>query len=97
MRKETRNHNGNHEELVVRLDPVLDFMRLLWTLEPGLQSASKRMESALGVTGPQRIVLRIVGRHPGVSAGQLAHIAQLHPSTITGIVQRLVRKGALVS
>lgn len=98
VRKENRNNNNDdHEDLVVRLDPVLDFMRLLWTLEHGLQSASKRMESALGVTGPQRLVLRIVGRHPGISAGQLAHIAQLHPSTITGIVQRLVRKGALVS
>ncbi len=98
MPKEQRNLNhGNNKELVVRLDPVLDFMRLLWTLEHGLQSASKRMESALGVTGPQRLVLRIIGRHPGISAGQLAHVAQLHPSTITGIVQRLVRKGALVS
>ena len=97
MRKENRNGNDSHKDLVVHLDPVLDFMRLLWTLEHGLQSASKRMESTIGVTGPQRLVLRIVARHPGISAGQLAHVAQLHPSTITGIVQRLVRKGALLS
>ncbi len=81
------------KELIIRLDPTLDFMRILWTLEHGLQSASKRMESSLGVTGPQRLVLRIVNRHPGISAGDLAHVAKLHPSTITGIVQRLVRKG----
>jgi hypothetical protein len=33
------------------LDPVLDFMRLLWHVEHGLQSTSKRMErrSALPV------------------------------------------------
>jgi MarR family transcriptional regulator, organic hydroperoxide resistance regulator len=36
------------------LDPVLDFMRLLWSIEHGLQRMSKRMESEIGITGPQR-------------------------------------------
>ncbi len=75
------------------LDPVLDFMRLLWSIEHGLQRMSKRMEADLGITGPQRLVLRIVGRFPGLSAGELAHIVRLHPSTITGILQRLVSRG----
>src|ERR1700681_130025 len=57
---------------------------------------SKRMEARLGVTGPQRLVLKIVGRFPGLSAGDLAHIVQLHPSTITGVLQRLVGRGLLV-
>jgi MarR family transcriptional regulator, organic hydroperoxide resistance regulator len=77
------------------LDPVLDFMRLLWSVEHGLQSTSKRMESTLGITGPQRLVLRIVTERPGLSAGELAHIVHLHPSTITGILQRLIKKGLL--
>jgi DNA-binding MarR family transcriptional regulator len=77
------------------LDPILDFMRLLWNVEHGLQSASKRMEATLGITGPQRLVLRIVSDRPGLSAGELAHIVHLHPSTITGILERLVRKGLL--
>ena len=63
------------------LDPVLDFMRLLWSIEHGLQKMSKRMESEIGITGPQRLVLRVVGRFPGLSAGELAHIVRLHPST----------------
>jgi DNA-binding MarR family transcriptional regulator len=77
------------------LDPVLDFMRLLWSIEHGLQRMSKRMEGELGVTGPQRLVLRVVGQFPGLSAGELAHIVRLHPSTITGILQRLVARGLL--
>jgi DNA-binding MarR family transcriptional regulator len=77
------------------LDPVLDFMRLLWSIEHGLQRMSKRMESELGVTGPQRLVLRVVERHPGISAGELARVLRLHPSTITGILQRLVARGLL--
>ena len=67
-----------------QLDPVLDFMRLLWSIEHGLQRMSKRMETELGITGPQRLVLRVVGQFPDLSAGELAHIVRLHPSTITG-------------
>lgn len=78
-----------------QLDPVLDFMRLLWSVEHGLQRMSKKMESDLGITGPQRLVLRVVGRFPDVSAGELAHIVRLHPSTITGILQRLVGRGLI--
>jgi MarR family transcriptional regulator, organic hydroperoxide resistance regulator len=77
------------------LDPVLDFLRLLWSIEHGLQRMSKRMEGELGITGPQRLVLGLVGRFPGLSAGQLAHIVRLHPSTITGILQRLVARGLI--
>jgi DNA-binding MarR family transcriptional regulator len=40
-------------------------------------------------------VLRVVGRFPGLSAGELADIVQLHPSTITGILHRLVVSGLL--
>jgi DNA-binding MarR family transcriptional regulator len=77
------------------LDPTLDFMRLLWSIEHGLQRASKRMERELGVTGPQRLVLRVVGQFPDMSAGELAHLVRLHPSTITGILHRLVARGLL--
>ncbi len=71
------------------LGRVLDFMRLIWALDHGLQSLSKRMQRRLGVTGPQRVALRVLGRRPGVSAGELAAILRLHPSTLTGILQRL--------
>jgi DNA-binding MarR family transcriptional regulator len=54
------------------------------------------MGATLGITGPQRLVLKIVSQSPGISAGELAHVVRLHPSTITGILQRLVAKGLLV-
>lgn len=72
-----------------RLDTALDFMRLLWSIEHGLQKRSKRMKAEAGITGPQRLVLRIVGRYPGISAGDVARLIKLHPSTVTGILQRL--------
>jgi MarR family transcriptional regulator, organic hydroperoxide resistance regulator len=77
------------------LGNVLDFMRLLWAIDHALQRASKRMASTLGVTGPQRLVIRIVGRFPGISAGELAQILHLHPSTLTGVLRRLSRRGLI--
>jgi MarR family transcriptional regulator, organic hydroperoxide resistance regulator len=77
------------------LGPVLDFMRALWALDHALQSASKRMEGTVGVTGPQRLVLRIVGRYPGASAGEVSSILHLHPSTLTGVLRRLEARGLL--
>ncbi|HEY6005076.1 MAG TPA: MarR family transcriptional regulator [Anaeromyxobacter sp.] len=77
------------------LGPVLDFMRALWALDHALQSASKRMEATRGVTAPQRLVVRIVGRFPGISAGEVAAILHLHPSTLTGVLKRLEDRGLL--
>jgi MarR family transcriptional regulator, organic hydroperoxide resistance regulator len=74
------------------LGDVLDFMRLIWAMDHALERTSKRMEASIGLTGPQRLVLRIVGRFPGISAGRLAEILHLHPSTLTGVLQRLERQ-----
>jgi DNA-binding MarR family transcriptional regulator len=58
-----------------------------------LQSASKRLEASVGVTGPQRLVIRLVGRFPASSAGEISALLHLHPSTLTGILKRLARAG----
>jgi MarR family transcriptional regulator, organic hydroperoxide resistance regulator len=73
----------------VELDEVLHFMRVLWATVHALQKTSKRMSRSLGVTGPQRLVIRVVGLAPGISAGGLARILHLHPSTLTGVLKRL--------
>jgi DNA-binding MarR family transcriptional regulator len=54
------------------------------------------MEESLGVTGPQRLVLRLVGRFPHCSAGDLAGWLHIHPSTLTGILQRLESRELLL-
>lgn len=74
------------------LTDVLQFMRLLWAVDHGLQSTSKRMNRDLGVTGPQRLVLRVVGRFPGISAGGIAAMLHVHPSTLTGVLARLTAR-----
>jgi DNA-binding MarR family transcriptional regulator len=77
------------------LGAPVEFLRLLWAVDHGLQSASKRMAQSLGVTGPQRLVIRIAGRRPGISPGELAEILHVHPSTLTGVLSRLVHHGLL--
>src|SRR5438105_14211859 len=79
-----------------QLGPILEFMKLLWAVDHGLQSASKRMEATFGITGPQRLVVRIVGRFPGISAGALAEVLHVHPSTLTGVLRRLETRGMLL-
>ena len=71
------------------LGDTLSFMQLLWAMTHGLESASKRMHAELGVTGPQRLVLRIVGCHGRISAGALADVLHVHPSSLTGVLRRL--------
>ena len=83
------------EESVPELGGVLEFLRTLWELDHALQSASKRMARKKGVTGPQRLVLRILGKFPQLSPSQLAVILHLHPSTLTGVLKRLEQRKLL--
>lgn len=86
---------GEERTPVPPLGERLEFIRLLWAIDHGLHTRSIRMAATLGVTGQQRLVVRIVGRFPGVSPGQLARILHLDPSTLTGILRRLERAGLL--
>jgi DNA-binding MarR family transcriptional regulator len=75
------------------LGATLEFLRLLWAINHGLNKTSRRMHTEFGVTGQQRLVIRIVGAFPEMSAGDIARILHIHPSTLTGILQRLVDRG----
>lgn len=88
--------NGEIRPESVRLGKVLEFMRLLWAVDHGLHTLSKRMESRLGVTAPQRFVMRLVGRFPDSSAGHIAGLLSIHPSTLTGVLKRLESRQLLV-
>lgn len=91
----TRSMPGPPPPVEQDLGEVLEFMRLLWAISHGMQKTSKHMARRLGLTGPQRLGLRLIGRFPGVAAGELAHLLRLHPSTLTGILLRLERQGLI--
>jgi DNA-binding MarR family transcriptional regulator len=68
---------------------TLKFMKVLWDLAHALELRSKRMAKELGVTSPQRLVIRVVGQSPDSTASELAKTLGLHPSTLSGILSRL--------
>jgi DNA-binding MarR family transcriptional regulator len=70
-------------------------MQRLWDLAHALDVRSKRMARDLGVTGPQRLVVRVVGQSPGIAASQIASTLGMHPSTLTGVLGRLQRQGLI--
>jgi DNA-binding MarR family transcriptional regulator len=71
-------------------------MRALWGVNHGLESTSRRMKAAIGVTGPERMVIRLIGRYPGISSGELARILRVHPSTLTGLLKRLAARSLVL-
>ena len=71
---------------------AIDFLRLIWAVDHALQRRSKSMAATLGITGPQRLVIRIIGRFPSIHARQLADILHLHPSSLTAVLKRLERR-----
>ena len=83
-------------KLSVNLDDSLEFIRALWALDESLQVLSRRMELRLGVTGPQRMVLRLISRFPGIPAQLISQILKLHASSVGSAVRRLEAKGHLV-
>lgn len=71
---------------------TLLFMHNLWELMHALEVCSKRMARTMGVTGPQRLVIRLVGQSPNITARDLALTLGIHPSTLTGVLARLERE-----
>jgi DNA-binding MarR family transcriptional regulator len=83
-----------HRELPP-LGEAVDFLRLIWAVDHALQRRSRSMAATFGITGPQRLVIRIIGRFPSILASQLAEILHLHPSSLTAVLKRLERRGLI--
>jgi DNA-binding MarR family transcriptional regulator len=72
---------------------ALDVLERLWGLDHGLDSASKRMLRDIGVSGPQRVVLRLLAMDGGMGPGELARRMRHHPATISSLLNRLEEAG----
>jgi DNA-binding MarR family transcriptional regulator len=77
------------------LGPTVEFMRNLWRLNHALERLSRRMEAAWGVTAQQRMIIRCVGKYPGMTASQLARQFYVDAGTVSTALARLERKGLL--
>lgn len=73
----------------------LRLLSLLWSLDAALDRASGQMDATLGVTGPQRFLLRFVGLAPGITSGQLAKVLALDAADLQLELQHLVTENLL--
>jgi DNA-binding MarR family transcriptional regulator len=78
--------------LAVELGGTLELLRAIWELNHALESASRMMKRRLGVTGPERLFIRVVGSQPGITPRELAWILRVHPSSVTVLLKRLERR-----
>lgn len=76
-------------ERAPQIAPVLEFMRSLWALDHALQKASIRMEATLGLTAPQRFVIRILGALPRLTPADLAELLHVDRGSVTALLKRL--------
>jgi DNA-binding MarR family transcriptional regulator len=74
------------------LGAALDFLQCLWRLDHSLEKLSSRMEKRFGITAQQRLVIRCVGKYPGMTAGQLAGVLHVDPGTVSAALRRLEDK-----
>lgn len=58
-----------------------------------IQDYSHEVSSKFGITGPQLWVLKTIFQNGSLSLGELSKKMYLHPSTISGVVDRLEKKG----
>lgn len=81
----------------VSLGRDLDFLKHLWRLNHALERRSAAMEQEHGVTAQQRLMIRCIGKFPGVTAGRLAEILHVDPSTTSTALRRLREKGLVAT
>jgi DNA-binding MarR family transcriptional regulator len=74
---------------------TLQFMQRVWDLVHALDVRSKRMVQTIGVTGPQRLVIRLIGQKPNQTASEIADMLGKHPSTLTGVLARLEERNLI--
>ncbi len=75
------------------LGPALEFLEQLWALNHALEKLSGQMARKMGVTAQQRLIIRCLGRYPGLAAGSLAALLHVDPATISAALRRLEAKG----
>ena len=58
-----------------------------------IQDYSHQVSSGFGVTGPQLWALKTISQEGSLTLGELSKKMYLHPSTISGVIDRLENKG----
>jgi len=74
-------------------DEISETVQSLRRIVKTLEDYSQQVSSEFGITGPQLWALKTISEHDILPLGQLSKKMYLHPSTVTGVVDRLESKG----
>jgi DNA-binding MarR family transcriptional regulator len=72
---------------------ISEIMQSLRRIIKSLQDYSQTVSSHFGITGPQLWALKTIYQRGNLSLGELSKGMYLHPSTVSGVVDRLEKKG----
>lgn len=72
-----------------------DILIALRRITRAIDIHSRFLANTFGLTGPQLVCLRVLGRHGAMTPGELAKHVALSQATVTGIVDRLASRQLL--
>jgi len=72
---------------------ISEIMQSLRRIFKAIQDYSHEVSDKFGITGPQLWVLKTISQNENLSLSNLSKRMYLHPSTITGLMDRLEKKG----
>jgi MarR family transcriptional regulator, organic hydroperoxide resistance regulator len=72
---------------------ISEIMQSLRRIFKAIQDYSYAVSNKFGITGPQLWVLKTISQNESLHLGELGKRMYLHPSTITGLIDRLEKKG----
>ena len=75
---------------------ISEIMQSLRRIFKAIQDYSQEVSQKFGITGPQLWALKTLSTNGSLPLGQLSKMMYLHPSTTTGVVDRLEKKGYVV-
>jgi DNA-binding MarR family transcriptional regulator len=78
---------------ITRDAAISEIMQSLRRIIKSLQDYSQTVSSHFGITGPQLWALKTIYQRGSLSLGELSKGMYLHPSTVSGVVDRLEKKG----
>ena len=75
---------------------TFEIMQSLRRVFKAIQDYSQDVSDKFGVTGPQLWALKTIAQDGSIPLGELSKKMYLHPSTISGVIDRLEDKGYVV-
>jgi DNA-binding MarR family transcriptional regulator len=78
---------------VDRAAAISEIMQSLRRIFKAIQDYSYEVSNKFGITGPQLWALKTISQNESLHLGELGKRMYLHPSTITGLIDRLEKKG----